>query len=181
MVNGRFMSRILPSRLNLIESHNSPIAKLLVCSNWLECFKQSDQIRSSESKLGTGCLTLCHKNCTVAMSSQMFDTQQFLETQIDDDSQDLFFIPPSPADKPDDNLGAGSAGSVPSSAHKKEVEEAATAAEDAKDSSATSVASCVPRTPEWVQQYLGQRKADAWTDMPRKFRGVMNHTCQPAA
>ena len=111
----------------------------------------------------------------------MFDTQQFLETQIDDDSQDLFFIPPSPADKPDDNLGAGSAGNVPSSAHKKEVEEAATAAEDAKDSSATSVASCVPRTPEWVQQYLGQRKADAWTDTPRKFRGVMNHTCQPAA
>jgi hypothetical protein len=28
---------------------------------------------------------------------------------------------------------------------------------------------------------LGQRKADTWTDMPRKFRGVMNHTCQPAA
>ena len=110
------------------------------------------------------------------MSSQMFDTQQHPETQLDNDSQDLFFIPPSPVDKPDDNSRAGSVGSVPCSAR---TEEAAKAAEDAKDSSATSVASRAP--PDWVQQYLGQRKADTWTDMPRKFRGVMNHTCQPAA
>ena len=109
------------------------------------------------------------------MSSQMFDTQQFLETQLDNDSQD-FLIPDSPTRKQDDNPEVGSIGSVPGSIHK---EEAAKAAEDAKDSSASSVPSRAP--PDWVQQYLGQRKADTWTDMPRKFRGVMNHTCQPAA
>lgn len=109
------------------------------------------------------------------MSSQMFDTQQYPETQLDHDSQEFLLIPDSPVDKPEDNPGAGSVGSF-RSAH---TEEAAKAAEDTKDSTVTSVASRAP--PDWVQQYLGQRKADTWTDLPRKFRGVMNHTCQPAA
>ena len=108
------------------------------------------------------------------MSSQMFDTQQYPETQLDHDSQE-FLIPDSPVDSKEDNPGAGSLGSFRSD----HAEEAAKAAEDAKDSTATSVASRVP--PDWLQPYLGQHKADAWTDLPRKFRGVMNHACQPAA
>ena len=99
-----------------------------------------------------------------------FDTQQYPETQLDNDSQEFTIV-----DKPEDNPGAGSVGSFPSA----RAEEAAKAAEGTKDSTATSVATRWP--PDWVQQHLGQHKADTWTDLPRKFRGVMNHTCQPAA
>ena len=109
------------------------------------------------------------------MSSQTFDSQQYLETQLDNDSQD-FVIPvadDSPVDKPDDKPVLAGVRGVPRHAHKVEV------AEDGGDSFATSAAPRAP--PDWLQQYLGPRKADSWTDLPRKFRGVMNHTCQPAA
>ena len=118
------------------------------------------------------------QNCAFVMSSQTFDSQRYLETQLDNDSQE-FVIPvtdDSPVDKPDDKpvlAGVGGIRGVPHNAHEEEV------AKGTKDSLATSVAPRAP--PDWLQQYLGPRKADSWTDMPRKFRGVMNHMCKPAA
>ena len=81
------------------------------------------------------------------MSSQTLDSQQYLETQLDNDSQD-FVIPvrdDSPVDKPDDKpalVGVGGSQGTPHNAHKVEV------AKDGGDSFATSVAPRAP--PDWL-------------------------------
>ena len=76
------------------------------------------------------------QKCAFVMSSQTFDSQQYLETQLDNDSQD-FVIPvadDSPVDKPDDKPVLAGVRGVPCHAHKVEV------AEDGGDSFATSAA-----------------------------------------
>jgi hypothetical protein len=57
---------------------------------------------------------------------------------------------------------------VPPSAHEEEVER--------------SPERSTPNSNSTVQQHPGQAKeADAWTDAHWKFRGKMNHVCNPAA
>lgn len=110
------------------------------------------------------------------MSSQMFeDSQQCAETQLDDDSQASAVLDP-PLGNPGGNLplvGLGVGGDSP-----RNCEEEAAGTTKAKDC-LSSTATRLP--PTSVQQRLGQRRADAWTEMPRKYRGVMNYECNPAA
>ena len=93
------------------------------------------------------------------------DSQEFgvvVETQLDNDSQEFGIVDPDPVGTPDNNNN-----------------KSALEVKAINNSVAASVAPGVP--PSLPQQPSGQRKAQTWFDMPRKFRGVMNHVCKQAA
>ena len=101
------------------------------------------------------------------MSSQIWedsqiwqDSQQIPETQLDN----VIGVP----DSPDEKI-------VLEGVRVKAEEEQQT-----KDSTSTTP-TARQALPILVQERHGQRKADSWTDAPRKYRGVMHHTCKPAA
>jgi hypothetical protein len=123
------------------------------------------------------------------MASQIFeDSQQCAETQLDVDSQDPAALDvPLPLDKPGDNLllvgvGVGGVG-VPPCNRAEEVAKAERSSKRSVDCAPTASIATLTRLPPPTSapQRLGQRDANAWAEMPRKYRGVMNYACHPAA
>lgn len=103
------------------------------------------------------------------------DSQEFgvvVETQLDNDSQEFRIVDPDPVGTPDNNNKSALALDRGIATKAEEVKAA-------DNSVAASIAPGVP--PSLPQQPSGQRKAQTWFDMPRKFRGVMNHVCKQAA